>query len=128
MRRLMRAGVLTWVVAALVLAGEASGSILITRDARDATLRVDSQGFAEVAWTSANGGRRSVIVAPSGAVTYDHRLAGATSRAGGLAEIPFAVAYAGRLTARCGRCRSGAASPGARSSCASRGGAAIRRS
>jgi hypothetical protein len=80
-------------VATLALGGEASASLLITRDARAATLRVDGQGFAEVAWTSAGGARRTVLVAPSGAVSYGRQLPGADiSSPTTSPRIPFAVA------------------------------------
>jgi hypothetical protein len=93
LRTFLSAAALGFIVAALSLAAEAGASILITRDARDATLRVDGQGFAEIAWTAASGGRRSVIVSPSGAVTYGRKLPGAdVSNAVTSPKIPFALA------------------------------------
>jgi hypothetical protein len=90
--------VVTWALALLCLvcplgaAGEAAASIKVAGDARDAALRVDSSGFAEVDWTTTGGERRSAVISPSGSVTYGARLAGGDVSAPVTTSVPFAVA------------------------------------
>jgi hypothetical protein len=92
--RLTRGTVGAWVLglgALLTVGGsEAAASIKVTGDAHDALLRVDSAGNAEVDWTT-SGEHRSLLVSPSGAVTYGGRLASNDASAATTAQIPFAV-------------------------------------
>src|SRR5207253_20234 len=50
----------------LVLAGEAGASILVARDARSPSLRVNGMGYAEVAWRDTGGTRRTLVIPPTG--------------------------------------------------------------
>ena len=90
--------VVIWATAFLGLAGllgavgEATASIKVAGDARDATLRVDGSGFAEVDWTTTGGERRSLVISPSGSVRYGGHLAGTDVSQPGSVSIPFAVA------------------------------------
>jgi hypothetical protein len=63
-------------VAVLVAPGSALASLRITANARHATLKVVAGGTAEVDWTRAGGGRRSVVVYPNGSLRYGKHLRG----------------------------------------------------
>jgi hypothetical protein len=75
----------------LVAGGEAAASTKVAGDARDPVLRVDAAGYAEVAWTAGRGERRSMVVAPNGAVTYGARISGGDVSTPADVRIPFAV-------------------------------------
>jgi hypothetical protein len=76
---------------ALLAAGGAGASIKVTAEARGATLRVDAGGYAEVAWTTGSGERRTLLVSPAGSLTYGGRLPGSDVSAPAASSLPFAV-------------------------------------
>ena len=91
--RVMRLS-LPFLLALLVLpatAGPGAASIKVAADARAPSLRVDSAGNAEVEWTTSTGERRSLLVSPSGALTYGGKLAGGDVSTPAPASIPFAL-------------------------------------
>ncbi len=83
--------VLLGLLVSLVAGGEAAASIKVAADARDPVLRVDSGGYAEVDWTASNGARRTLLVSPSGSVTYGGRLSGGDVSTPANVQIPFAI-------------------------------------
>jgi hypothetical protein len=85
------AGALLGLLALLAAGGEAAASIKVAGDGRDPVLRVDRAGYAEVDWTSSGGERRSLLVSPSGSVTYGGRLPGSDVSAPAAVQIPFAI-------------------------------------
>ena len=129
MHVLKRGALLAVVLTALAGVGSASAAIAVAYDAQRPALRVDAAGNAEVSWT-AGGVRRYLFVPPTGRVYPGRRLAGAdvsrTSRRAG-DPVPR-VRCAARPTVGCGRSRPGGSTRAAPSSCASRAGAASRRS
>ena len=87
----MSAGAFLAAMAALAAVDRADASIKVAGDGRDAILRVDGAGFAEVDWTAADGARRSLVVSPGGSLTYGGRLAGGDVSAPAAVPLPFAV-------------------------------------
>jgi hypothetical protein len=72
--------------------GLAAASIKVAADAQAPSLRVDGAGNAEVDWTTGTGERRSLLVSPSGGLTYGGRLAGGDVSVPAAAPVPFALA------------------------------------
>ena len=90
--RLLSSGAALSAVAFCVGAPSARASIKIAADVREAALRVDTSGDAEVSWTSASGDRGSLVVYRDGSLRYGATLAGPdVSRATGTVSIPWAV-------------------------------------
>lgn len=78
-------------LAVLSAGGEAGASIKVSGDAQGgAALRVDAGGYAEITWTS-GGAPRSLLVAPSGSLTYGGRLPGRDVSTAATAAIPSVV-------------------------------------
>ena len=79
-------------VAALA-AVPARGSIMVGIDARTAALHVDSGGFAQVDWVKASGEHASLLISPTGSLTFGGRLPGSdvSAPAPGV-HIPYALA------------------------------------
>lgn len=73
--RLLVAGMLCALLACLA-AGRAQASVMVAADAREAALRVDAAGDAEVTWTAGAGGRRSLVIGRNGALRFGGGLAG----------------------------------------------------
>jgi hypothetical protein len=70
----------------------AQASIMVAIGARDASLRVDAAGKAEVTWTGSDGARRSLVIDPSGSLRFGVRSIGAdVSHATGAVLLPWLV-------------------------------------
>ncbi|HZO96191.1 MAG TPA: hypothetical protein VFB42_02350 [Gaiellaceae bacterium] len=94
-RKLGRTGVLTlgaaYAALACLPAAPAAASLKVAADARGASLAVDAAGNAQVTWTGADGGRRTLVVERSGSLRYGGTLTGPdVSRPSGVA-LPWAV-------------------------------------
>ncbi len=61
---------------ALTAVGDAAASIWVASGARNAQLRVDARGYAEVSWRDARGLRQTVLVPPRGRLLPGGRLSG----------------------------------------------------
>lgn len=65
---------------------------MVAVDARDASLRVDAAGNAEVSWTASDGSRRTLVVDRSGSIQYGRRSSGGdVSHPVSSVAIPWAV-------------------------------------
>jgi hypothetical protein len=74
-------------------APSAHASIKVTAGVREAALRVDAGGDAEVSWTSASGAGGSLVVYRGGSLRYGATLSGPdVSRPTSAVDIPWAVA------------------------------------
>src|SRR5262245_26714307 len=87
-----RVGPFLGLVALLGTTGQAAASIKVAGDAHAASLRVGRAGNAEVGWSTSGGERRSLLVSPSGALTYGGRLPAGDVSVAAAAPIPFAIA------------------------------------
>lgn len=79
-------------VSGCLAAASAHASIMVAVDARDASLRVDAAGNAEVSWTASDGSRRTLVVDRSGSIQYGRRSSGGdVSHPVSSVAIPWAV-------------------------------------
>lgn len=75
-RSRIAATALVALLVALACSERAGASIWVADNARNPALRVDSQGYAEVSWTTASGSRSYLLVPPSGKLYPGRRLSG----------------------------------------------------
>jgi hypothetical protein len=75
-RRRLVAVTLLALLAALACSERARASIWVADNARKPTLRVNSQGYAEVSWKTAGDGRQYLLVPPSGKLYPGRRMSG----------------------------------------------------
>lgn len=87
----MRSAVLALVLAGLPLAANAKASIWVANGARDARLRVDAHGYAEVRWRDAQGASRTLLVPPRGKLLPGGRISGRDVSRPARAPIPMRV-------------------------------------
>ena len=84
-RFLLAVGVLS-----ATLAGSTNAAIKVAGDALSPTLRVDSQGFAEVGWKTRDGMRRTLLIPPTGRVLPGGQLPGRdVSKPAATVQIPY---------------------------------------
>lgn len=84
------AAVLVTLLVALACSERAGASIWIADNARNPALRVNSQGYAEVSWTTAGGSRSYLLVPPSGRLYPGRRMSGSeVSKPSGAVSIPM---------------------------------------
>src|SRR5256885_37812 len=88
-QRMLLLGVLLMVCA--TFAAAAGSSIEVAVNAREPALRVDAVGNAEISWTAAGGGRRSLLVDRGGAIRYGGLAGADVSHPSAVAGIPWVV-------------------------------------